>query len=461
MDTNQTIANVSSFCVLPQEITDYQWAFYRDFLWWLEGFGSVVIGFVGIFFNLITILVLLGSELAASFFNWLLVSLAVFDVLILLNGILEAFRNHIGSSNVHDYIFVTFLYPFRSVVMCCSIYTTVMLALERYNALARPTSGQGHRLGNYPQSLKQYFNVHFRRLFKYIGPIIILSVFFNIPKRLELEGSYQSRCNDTSNKHFNDTLATEIFQERTNNSNECSKYEYGIALTGLRSNNYYNLWYQNISNLLVTAVIPLISLTYLNVNIYLKFKQYLERQPRATTTSSNVPTASHIQKKFKQREKDMIQQTMILFSVVILFGLFHILRIILNVEEFSSLDNRKNAKQQGCEWLQYWTIIASPVSSLLLQLNSSFNFIIYCFFNKPFREKLITLITAVTKLLKFRCCGNIEQESSTEQLTLPASNNTKMASLPNDNGAAKINLKRIDSADQSCSNDGISTSAIV
>ena len=202
-----------------------------------------------------------------------------------------------------------------------------MLAMERYNALARPTSGQGHRMGNHPQSLKQYFNMHFKRLFKYIGPIITLSVIFNIPKRLELEVSYQSKCNDTLNTNSNNTSATELFHQRTNNSNECNKYEYGIALTGLRSNNYYNLWYQNISNLLVTAVLPLISLTYLNVNIYLKFKQYLERQPRATTTSSNVPTASHIQQKLKQREKDMIQQTMILFSVVILFGLFHILRI--------------------------------------------------------------------------------------------------------------------------------------
>ena len=255
--------------------------------------------------------------------------------------------------------------------------------------------------------------------------------------------------------------STKLSKEIANHTSDCYEYEYGIALTGLRSNNHYNLWYQNISNLLVTAVIPLISLTYLNVNIYLKFKQYLERQPRATTTSSNVPTASHIQQKLKQREKDMIQQTMILFSVVILFGLFHILRIILNIEEFSSLDNRKNAKQQGCEWLQYWTIIASPVSSLLLQLNSSFNFIIYCFFNKSFREKLLTLITTIMQLLKFRCCGDREVINSTEQLTLPASNSTKMTSIPNDNGAAKSKLTRIDSADQSCSNVGIPTNAIV
>ena len=452
METNQTIANVSSFCVLPKEITEYQWAFYNDFLWWLEGFGSIVIGFIGIFFNLITILVLLGSELAASFFNWLLVSLAVFDVLILLNGILEAFRNHIGSSNVHVYIFVTFLYSFRSAVMCCSIYTTVMLAMERYNALARPTSGQGHRMGNHPQSLRQYFSMHCKRLFKYIGPIIILSIIFSIPKRLELEVSYKMKCNVTLETNLN-VNSTKLSKEIANHSNDCYEYEYGIALTGLRSNNHYNLWYQNISNLLVTAVIPLISLTYLNVNIYLKFKQYLERQPRANTASSNVPIASHIQQKLKQREKDMIQQTMILFSVVILFGLFHILRIILNIEEFSSLDNRKNAKEKGCEWLQYWTIIASPVSSVLLQLNSSFNFIIYCFFNKSFREKLLSLIATSTQLLGFRCCKNVDESNLTNQSTLPT---TKMTSLPNGDCEVKHKLERIESVDHTGSFEEVS-----
>ena len=455
MYTNETTENVSSFCVLPQHITENQWAFYNDFLWWLEGFGSVLIGCIGIFFNLITILVLLGSELAASFFNWLLVSLALFDVFILLNGILEALRNHIGSSNLHVYIFVTFLYPFRSVVMCCSIYTTVTLAMERYNALARPTSGQGHRMGNHPQSLKQYFSLHYKRLLKYMGPIIILSVLFNIPKRLELEVSIKSECNNTSEANINNNSMIDTPLETLTNFSNCREYGYGILLTGLRSNNYYNLWYQNIANLLVTAVMPLISLTYLNVNIYLKFKQYLERQPRATATSSNVPTASHIQQKLKQREKDMIQQTMILFAVVILFGLFHILRIVLNIEEFLGLDNRKIAKEKGCEWLQYWTIIASPVSHLLLQLNSSFNFIIYCYFNKSFREKLISSITAITQLLKFKCCQNIEESNSTEQCTLPK---TKMTTLNSVNSFENPKVEREESIDNTGINDIVENS---
>ena len=98
----------------------------------------------------------------------------------------------------------------------------------------------------------------------------------------------------------------------------------------------------------------------------------------------------------------MIQQTMILFSVVVLFGLFHILRIVLNIEEFASLERRKRVKEQndGCEWLQYWTIIASPISHILLQLNSSLNFIIYCYFNKSFRDVLISWINVFSSSVR-------------------------------------------------------------
>ena len=98
------------------------------------------------------------------------------------------------------------------------------------------------------------------------------------------------------------------------------------------------------------------------------------------------------EQKVKKREKDMIQQTMILFAIVILFGLFNFLRIFLNINEFLSHDNDKMAIKLGCEWLQYWTIIAAPVSHLLLQINSSINFFIYCLFNKGFRDELLSRV---------------------------------------------------------------------
>ena len=403
MENNSTTNQTLVPCVLPHEITDAQWDLYYAFLWWLEGFATVLIGSIGTFLNLITVFVLLSGELAASFFNWLLVCLAVFDIFFLLNGILEAFRNHFGSANVHAYVFAVFLYPFRSIVMCCSMYTTVLLALERYNALANPISHQsaGFRTGS--PSLKHYFKVHLIRLLKYIGPIIIMSTIFNIPKWLELEvATHQIMCTENNTK-----------------INISCGYKYGIVLTGLRSNSHYNLWYQNIVNLLITAAIPLASLSVLNLNIYFKFKQYLQRQPLANRASSSVP-ASEAHQKMKNREKDMIQQTMILFSVVILFALSHILRIVLNIEEFSSLDNRDIAKDKGCEWLQYWTIMASSVSHLLLHISSSINFVIYCYFNKSFRGELISWINAILNCLNLKCSSHGEVNLPVQRiLTIP------------------------------------------
>ena len=388
MESNSTYNESDISCVLPHEISENQWLFYHAFTWWLEGFGSLLIGSMGIIFNITTIFVLLGSELAASFFNWLLVSLAVFDSLFLLNGILEAFRNHLGlGTNLHDYIFVVFLFPFRSIVMCCSTYATVTLALERYNALVRPISNHASGMrSSGKQSIKDYFALHWLRLLKYIGPIIVMATIFYIPKRLEIE-----------------LVKHECPKNSTNDTQEdCNGFEYEIQLTKLRSNTHYILWYQNISNLLITAIIPLVSLIYLNLNVYLKFKEYLQRQPVMTAAATSRLSIKHAQEKVRKREKDMVQQTMILFAIVILFGVFHILRIILNIEEFASHDNNQMASSIGCDWLQYWTIIAAPVSHILLQINSSINFFIYCFFNKGFRDELLNRLSSIRALFKMK-----------------------------------------------------------
>ena len=114
------------------------------------------------------------------------------------------------------------------------------------------------------------------------------------------------------------------------------------------------------------------------------------------TASSNL-NAYRINKK---REKNIIQQTKVCFSVVIIFGLFHVLRMILNIEEILTLESRKIAIDKGCEWLQYWTIIASPVSHLLLQLNSSINVFIYCYFNKLFRNQLSVWLASIRNCIK-------------------------------------------------------------
>ena len=54
-----------------------------------------------------------------------------------------------------------------------------------------------------------------------------------------------------------------------------------------------------------------------------------------------------------------------------------------------SLREEREALDQGCEWLKFWTIIVAPISHLLLQINSSINFFIYCFYNQSFRHVLL------------------------------------------------------------------------
>ena len=122
------------YCVQPLQLDEDQIYLMMFYSWWVEGIGSVVVASSGILLNIAIIVVTLRSELAAFFFNWLLLCLAIFDNLHLLNGILEAFRKYFFSSQLHDYFFVYFLHYFRGVIMCCSEYMIVLLALERYHA---------------------------------------------------------------------------------------------------------------------------------------------------------------------------------------------------------------------------------------------------------------------------------------------------------------------------------------
>ena len=118
-------------------LTDEQTILYLNLCWYLEGIGSIFVGGGGMVLNLIAICVIIKSDLADSFFYWLLICLEIFDSCFLLCGILVSIGNYISSTSVYNYIFVVFLYPFRNVVMLCSIYITVALSVERYRCAFR------------------------------------------------------------------------------------------------------------------------------------------------------------------------------------------------------------------------------------------------------------------------------------------------------------------------------------
>ena len=369
-------------CELPFNLTEDQLSFHQEYTWWIEVCGSIIVGFVGIGCNVTTIFVVLGSKLSANFFNWLLIFLMIFDTNFLFIGILEALRKHVGGSNVLDQLFVYVLHYYRSVILFCSEYMTILLALERYQAMTNSyLISRCNYLNKIRYNLRRYFSLHRCRLAKYVGPIMIFALIFYIPKLFELKIEYHDVCFDSAtNSNSNAPKPT------------CEHREI-VVHTQLRIDDSYVLWYLNVTNKLITIVIPIISLIYLNFNIFLSLKHHVtqsrERQESREECETNLNEVDlEKERRIERKERNLFQQTLMLFAIVILFLISHSPRIILNFEEWVYLKNAKEALKNGCVWVQYWTLLLIPVSHLLLQLNCSSSLFVYCLFNTLFRDTI-------------------------------------------------------------------------
>ena len=394
---NDTSSNQTAMCIQPSPITDEQALYMFEIDWWLQGLGSIVLGCTGLIFNVATMIIVLRSELAAWFFNWLLMCLSMFDNFFLAVGIYEGIRNHFAdNSSILSYGSV-FLYPLRNVSMCCSIYVTILLALERYNALAAPTEfNQPATVRRSKSPFKKHFFKYWKRLLKNICPVLILSIVMYFPKFFEQTVVPEKQCN--TNSTISDTNCT---------------YRYIIRFTELRANELYTFWSLNIQ-ICVTILIPIVCLIYLNVNVFLRLRRHkkmmtsldtsMQIMTSDTTVHANNREAAVVslnqKRRMDKRDKNVIQQTMMLFAIVILFLISHTLRVILNIEELVNLGNVKQAKEEGCSWLQYWSVIVVPISHFLHLVNSSINLIIYCFLNTLFRKAVKTDILGLVSFFK-------------------------------------------------------------
>ena len=75
------------------------------------------------------------SRQLRGIFYQMLACLATFDSLFIAMSIAEAFRRHYAPTNSYVYIFCYVMYPMQNVVLCCTIYVPVALAIERYRAI--------------------------------------------------------------------------------------------------------------------------------------------------------------------------------------------------------------------------------------------------------------------------------------------------------------------------------------
>ena len=368
----------------PCEITTSQEDLYETFSWWISGIGSICVSSVGLILNIISAYILCQQNIRSSFFNRLLTCLVVVDSLFLVYAIFNAIGMQLQTSyfsNTHPFIFVYFVYPTRSMIMCASIYMTVGLSYERYNSVRNPITVHQNQ-GNDGQ-----------RLFLYVTSLITLSIVYCIPKFFELK--VESSSNDNNTFRDNVTLNDSGWL-----GNDTLSYDYDlfeIRPTELRQNPHYILWYINVSNLVVTGVMPAVLLSFLNFNIYKSLRQRRQRKPIMATTA-NV-TRTEIETGHDRK------QTSVLFTIVLMDFICNALRVILNIEELLDIGGKSYTQlvEEECGGNNFWAVLTMPISMLLLEINAGSNFFIYCVFDVKFTELLKTKCTTnLTRTLKAR-----------------------------------------------------------
>ena len=176
--TVSTELNVSSYLDCPiftertRNITD-------QISFWIGGVLVCHITITGFILNIITMYVLFTDSTMKNVFNNLFISLIISDNISILFMVFETFATNLGiQTRFHEILYPKFTLPFTNISLTASIFLTIVIAHERYDATRYPIS---HR-----QSL---ISAKARRVLvsKYILGVLVSTIIINMPKFFEAE----------------------------------------------------------------------------------------------------------------------------------------------------------------------------------------------------------------------------------------------------------------------------------
>lgn len=91
----------------------------------------------------------------------------------------------------------------------------------------------------------------------------------------------------------------------------------------------------------------------------------------------------------QQNAAEENRQAIMLFAIVIFFLIFNLPRNFLSLYEVLSFAQVKEDYMRGCKGgLTLWILLVGSLSHLLLVVNSSMNFFLYCGMSTTFRKEL-------------------------------------------------------------------------
>ena len=351
--------------------------------WWIQGLASIIMGCFGVVVNIIMIIVLSSKEFRKIFFNKLIITLTISDILFLIFNVYESLHLYFVETTycgLPGYIqFIS--YPSRKITMCFSIYMTVILTFERFSAVTNPITHRNRTIG---ASLT-------KQLMKYISPVFLVSfVIFGAP--LFFAFKMEEMTLNGNNILINSTnLSSEKSFEVSTTLEPAAKTTMYCMTIWLRTDHLYILLYNNLTNFLITGAIPFLLLVCFNCKIYQAIRESLRTRQELNIRQPSHRSGSSIDVQDKGRD---ILQSLVLFGIVISFFVCHVLRVVLNMEEiiyFEEINQRRLMEEKlkvTCTGVQFWTMIAGDLSHFLLQVNSSINFFIYGYISSQFKKAL-------------------------------------------------------------------------
>ena len=247
---------------------------YKEIRWWLEGCIQIFFNLFGLIGNLVSIPVLLSKEQKGIFYMTLTI-LTFFDSIFNVTDILESIRKiHYDRSScaemsftqgLHLLLWPQFLYPLRSIAMICSIYMTVVLAIERYIAVSRP-------FVSYTASNKRTWKSMIR--YTFVMVVVLVGCNGSLFAEFTVETIYYECSINGSLKGLQ--LNKSTYQERLlRNAENGPKNDFPMEVaveviqwTDLRIDPDYIACYKTAFQALLTGIIPLVALSIMNYLIY-------------------------------------------------------------------------------------------------------------------------------------------------------------------------------------------------